>query len=60
MTHKGARTPEAAMTAGKIALERMVWVFAHASELVIASTKGEHMSDVEAQLAKQHESGEEQ
>ncbi len=59
MQHKGARTPAAAQAAGKIALERMVWVFAHAGELVVASTKGVHLSDVEAQVAKRHESGEE-
>jgi hypothetical protein len=55
MQHRGARATESATAAAKVALERITWVFAHAGDLVIASTKNRHLSDVEAELAKKHD-----
>jgi hypothetical protein len=45
--HKGARTPEAAAAAGKVALERINWIMAHAPEIFFAQTKREGIKEVE-------------
>jgi hypothetical protein len=34
-------------------------MFAHAGDLVVASTRGKHLSDVEAELASRERKGEE-
>ena len=55
MRHRGARSVEAAIAAGNVALDRITWVFAHAGDLVIASTSDRHLGDVEAELAKKQD-----
>lgn len=57
--YKGARTPEAAATAGKAALERLIWIFAHRSEIVLAAARYQDLRAAEAYVRENDRKAEE-
>ena len=57
--HKGAKTEEQAVAAATVALERVGWALSHAGELVVASAGNHSLKELEHQIAKQQEHGEE-
>jgi hypothetical protein len=59
MKHRRARTLEAVTEAAKVALDRITWSMAHASELITASARRKHLGDVEQELAKKEHEGKE-
>ena len=45
--YKGARTPEMATEAANVALDRIRWSLTHAGDLIVASAKEQHLSDLQ-------------